>query len=184
MVNLVTIGGRKYHVDVGFGANGPVVPMELEKSRVQPHIAPATARLRWDNIPRNTDPDQRLWIYEVRFDDKSEFQIMYCFTELEFLPSDFAMANYYMSTSPRTFFTRTVVAEKKILTEDGEVIGNLIMGNANLKWRIRGEKSKEINFEDEADRLKALEEHFGIVFGRTERESIQGLPSELNKNAR
>jgi arylamine N-acetyltransferase len=180
MVNIITIGDRKYHVDVGFGANGPVVPMQLDEAgHVQPHIAPATSRLQWRNIPGNTDPDQRLWVYEVRFDEQSEFQTTYCFSELEFLPSDFAMINYYTSTSPRTFFTRVIVAEKKILGEDGAPIGNLIMGNADLKWRVRGRKEREIKFASEDDRIKALEEHFGIVLGRLERESIRGLPSEL-----
>ncbi|KAF2657929.1 arylamine N-acetyltransferase 1 [Lophiostoma macrostomum CBS 122681] len=181
MVNLVRIGDNKYHVDVGFGGNGPVVPMKLNKSgEVQQHIFPATARLQWKNIPGNTDPDQRLWVYEHKIDDNSDFQPIYCFTELEFLPSDYNVMNYFTSTSPRTFFTRVIVAEKKILGADGEtLLGSLIMGNGDLKWRIRGEKDKEIKFEGEEDRIKALREHFDIKLSLAERESIRGLPSEL-----
>jgi hypothetical protein len=74
-----------------------------------------------------------------------------------------------------------VVVEKKLLGEDGTPIGNLIMGNTDLKWRIHGKKEKEIAFESEEDRLKALEEHFGIDFEQAERASIRGLPSELKK---
>lgn len=179
MVNIVTIGENKYHVDVGFGANGPAVPMKLDKSGIiQPHIAPASARLRWRNIPGNTNPDQRLWVYEHRVGPDSDFQMTYCFTELEFLPCDYNIMNYYTSTSPKIFFTQVIVAEKKIV-QDGELVGNLIMGNNDLKWRVRGEKLREIKFESEEDRLRALEEHFGIVFGQVERESIRGLPSEI-----
>lgn len=181
MVNIVTIGDSKYHVDVGFGSNGPVVPMKLDRlGALGPHISPATSRLQWRNIPWNTDPDQRLWVYEHRVDDSSDFQIMYCFTELEFLPIDYSIMNYYTSTSPRTFFTKVIVAEKKILSEDGEtLVGNIILGNGDLKWRIHGKKEKEIKFDNEDDRLKALDEHFGIRFGQVERESIRGLSSEL-----
>jgi arylamine N-acetyltransferase len=181
MVNLVTIGDIKYHVDVGFGGNGPVVPMKLDKAgEVQEHIFPATARLQWRNIPGNTDPNQRLWVYEHKIDNNSDFQPIYCFTELEFLPSDYAIMNYFTSTSPRTFFTRVIVAEKKIVGEDGEtLVGSLIMGNSDLKWRVRGQKDREIKFECEEDRIKALADHFGIELSLVEKEGIRGLPSEL-----
>ncbi|KAJ4324506.1 hypothetical protein N0V94_001246 [Neodidymelliopsis sp. IMI 364377] len=180
MVNIVTIGEIKYHVDVGFGANGPMIPMPLERSgTVREHLKPAAARLQWRNIPGNTDPTQRLWVYEHRIDQESEFAIMYCFTELEFLPSDYAVMNYYTSTSKHIFFTTTIVAEKKIVDDGGELVGNLIMGNKDLKWRVHGKKEKQIEFESEKDRLDALEKYFGIHFGEVEKVGIQGLPSEI-----
>jgi arylamine N-acetyltransferase len=182
MVNIITIAERKYHVDVGFGGNGPIVPMVLDKSgSVQPHIAPASARLQWRNIPGNTDPNQRLWVYEHRIDGSSDFQIFYSFTELEFLPSDYNIMNYFTSTNAKTFFTRVIVGEKKIAGEDGELpVGTLILGNGDLKWRINGEKKKEIKFESEDDRVRAIEEHFGIKLSQVERDSIRGLPSALS----
>ncbi|KAJ4361455.1 hypothetical protein N0V95_001872 [Ascochyta clinopodiicola] len=180
MVNMVTIGETKYHVDVGFGGNGPIVPMPLDHSRaIQEHIKPAAARLQWRNIPGNTDPNQRLWVYEHRPDEDSEFALMYCFTELEFIPSDYAVMSYFTSTSKHTWFTRTIVVEKKILDDAGELAGSLIMGDRDLKWRIHGKKEKQIEFESEQGRLSALEEHFGIHFGEVERVGIQGLPSEI-----
>jgi arylamine N-acetyltransferase len=180
MIILVTIGSIKYHVDVGFGSDGPLVPMPLERSgTVQPHVKPGKARLQWSNIAGNTDPNQRLWVYQYQRNEYSEFEIKYCFTELEFLPNDYAVMNYFTSTSRHIFFTRTIVAEKKLWGDDGELAGNLILGNNSVKWRIHGEKEKEIQFESEADRLDALEKYFGIRFGEAEREGIRGLPSEL-----
>ncbi|KAJ8113118.1 hypothetical protein OPT61_g4681 [Boeremia exigua] len=180
MVNIVTIGETKYHVDVGFGGNGPIVPMPLDRSgTVREHIRPAAARLQWRNIPGNTDPTQRLWVYEHRPDEDSDFTMMYCFTELEFLPSDYALMNYFTSTSKHTFFTRTIVVERKIMDDAGELVGQLIMGDKDIKWRLQGRKEKEIAFESEKDRLNALEEHLGIHFDEVERVSIQGLPSEI-----
>jgi arylamine N-acetyltransferase len=180
MVNIVNVGDAKYHVDVGFGGNGPIVPMPLDRAGpVQKHIAPASARLQYRNIPGNTDPDQRLWIYEHRIDENSDFQTTYCFTELEFLPSDYALMNYFTSTSPRTFFTRVIVGVKQLVGDDGELRGSLIMGNNDLKWRIHGKNERQIQFESEADRINALEEHFAIKLSAAERDGIHGLPSQL-----
>ncbi|KAF2749420.1 N-hydroxyarylamine O-acetyltransferase [Sporormia fimetaria CBS 119925] len=179
MVNIVRIGPHKWHVDVGFGGNGPIAPMRLDKAGWEAsHVRPASARLQWRNIPGNTDPDQRLWVYEFRISEDGDFQPTYCFTELEFLQSDYSLMNYYTSTSQRTFFTRVVVAERKIMVQ-GAIVGSLIMGNGDLKWRVHGKKTQQIQFENEEDRLQALEKHFGIVFGQAERASIRGLPSEL-----
>ncbi|KAF1363246.1 arylamine N-acetyltransferase 1 [Lizonia empirigonia] len=180
MVNMVTVGETKYHVDVGFGGNGPIVPMPLDRSGViKEHIKPAAARLQWRNVPGNTDPNQRLWVYEHRPDEESDFVMMYCFTELEFLPSDYAVMNYFTSTSKHSWFTRTIVVEKKILDDAGELAGQLIMGDNDVKWRMHGEKERQIEFESEKDRLDALEEHFDINFGEVERVGVQGLPSEI-----
>jgi arylamine N-acetyltransferase len=180
MVNMITIGDTKYHVDVAFGADGPAVPMPLDRSgTVQPHIEPAVARLQWCNIPGNTDPNQRLWVYEHRRNDDAEWETKYCYTELEFLPSDYASMNYFTSTSHKTFFTRTIVVDKKLLDDNGEYKGSIIMNGNTLKWRIHGVKEKEIEFQTDAERLDALDKYFGIKFSEAERDGISGLASQL-----
>lgn len=180
MINIVTIGDDKYHVDVGFGGNGPIQPMKLDKSgTVEKHISPATCRLQWRNIDANTDPTQRLWVLELRINEENEFVTVYCFTELEFIPGDYEKINYYIGSSGMTFFTRVIIGEKKILGDDGEISGSLILGNNDLKWRIHGAKIKQVKFESEADRVRALEEHFGIKLNQAERDGIVGLLSEI-----
>jgi arylamine N-acetyltransferase len=180
MINIVTIGDSRYHVDVGFGGNGPIQPMKLDRSGiVEQHISPATCRLQWRNIDANTDPSQHLWVFEHRMDEEGAFQTIYCFTELEFLPSDYKVMNYYTSSSGTTFFTRVIIGEKKIMGDDGKIAGSLILGNNDLKWRIHGAKTKEVMFESEDDRVRALEEHFGIRLSQAERDGIIGLPSEI-----
>jgi arylamine N-acetyltransferase len=180
MVNLVTIGETKYHVDVGFGADGPTVPMPLERSgTIQKHIEPASARLQWRNVPGNTDPSQRLWVYEYRRNDESDWEIKYCYSELEFQPQDYAMMSYYTSTSRHIFFTRLLVVDRKIMGDDGELTGKLSLAGNSLKWNMQGEKTKELEFKSEAERLEALERYFGIKLGEAEREGIAGLPSEI-----
>ena len=156
MIVIVKIGRQKYHVDVGFGPNGPIVPMPLDREgTVQPNVPPSSSRLQWKNIPQNTDPDQRLWVYEHRIDENADFNMAYCFTELEFLPADYAVMNLNTSTSPNIFFTQMVFMEKKLLGDDGEIEGSIILGNS-VKWRIRGKKDKEIEFKSEEDRWEYL----------------------------
>lgn len=180
MVNLVTIAKVKYHVDVGFGADGPIIPMPLDHSgTIQKHIHPGSARLQWRNTSGNTDPDQRLWVYEYRRNDDSEWTTMYAYTELEFQLQDYAVMNYFTSTSPRTFFTRTVVAERKTMDEMGELSGRISLNGNSLKWRVHGELVREVTLNSEDERLQALEQHYGIRLGSAERDGIRGLASEI-----
>ncbi|KAF1833720.1 arylamine N-acetyltransferase 1 [Decorospora gaudefroyi] len=180
MVNLVTLGDTKYHVDVGFGADGPIAPMPLHRSgSYEHHVEPATVRLQWRNIPGNTDPNQRLWVYEYKQNNDSAWEIKYCYSELEFQPQDYEVMNYFTSTSQRTFFTRMVVADRKILGDDGELVGKMSLAGNGIKWNIRGLKTKEIEFKSEGERLEALEKYFGIRFGAVERAGIAGMASEI-----
>ena len=54
-----------------------------------------------------------------------------------------------------------------------------VYGVLALKWNVKGEKTKEIEFKSEEERIDALEEYFGMKFGDAEREGIAGLPSEI-----
>jgi arylamine N-acetyltransferase len=180
MVNIVKIGDVKYEVDVGFGGNGPVVPMPLDRAGpVQQHIAPGAARLQWQNIAANTDPDQRLWVYYHQIDESSDFQPTYCFTELEFLPSDYQIMNYFTSTSMRIFFTSTILMDKKLMGADDELVGTLTIKQDTFRKRVHGKKVLEIKFESEAERVKVIEEHFGIELSEVEKDGIRGLPSQI-----
>lgn len=180
MLNFITIGDTKYHVDVGFGAEVPLVPMPLDHSgTIQPHISPATVRLQWRNIPGNTDPSQRLWVYEYRRNDEAEWEMKYCYSEVEFLPCDYSVMNYFTSTSRKLFFTRLAVIDKKLLDDEGWYKGSIILNGNTLKWRIHGVKEEEVVFETEAERLAALKKYFGIQFGEAERDGILGLGSQL-----
>ncbi len=58
-------------------------------------------------------------------------------TELEFLPEDFTIINYYMSQSRESWFTFYVVCVRMLLDEKGEaIVGDLTLFNDTLKRRV------------------------------------------------
>ena len=119
MVNLVTIGGKLYMVDLGFGSNGPTQPLPLEDGYVMASIEPSSMRLIRDFIPDQTDrgEDQKLWIYQYRTSHSTGWRATYAFTDTEFLPQDYEIANLFTSTSRKTFFTYRIVVVKYILDD-------------------------------------------------------------------
>jgi len=180
MVNFVTIDGKKYLVDVGFGSTGLTHPKLLEHEVVSTNIAPSSVRLSRRNIADNSDGGQQLWCYDHRDDDKSEWNEVYCFTETEFLPGDFAILNYFTSTCRQSWFTYKLLCVKLIMDKNEELIGQLILMH-EVKTKTRGETQILAQVETEDQRLAALEKYFGIYFTKEERDGIKGMASELVK---
>lgn len=182
MVNIVALpSGHKYMLDVGFGANGPIQPLLLDPSAAASttkHIAPAEARLVHGNIPHSTDPGQKLWQYQHRVDPHAEWQSMYCFTELEFLPQDYEVMSFWASQSRNSWFTYRVVAVKMILEED-EVVGTMVLGGSDVKRRERGNTEHLRTCRTEKERVQALEEVFDLRLTDEERRGIRGMVTEL-----
>lgn len=169
-------------LDVGFGANGPIAPLPLTPNTISPHINPASMRLVNENIAENADPGQRLWIYQHRQSDRDGdgWMPQYCFTELEFLPVDYEMMNFYTSQSRQSWFTQVVVVVRFLIDQDKSgLIGTDIMMGGEVKRRVKGETEVLRNNVTEAERIKALEEIFGIRLGEAERRGIRRLVTEL-----
>ena len=180
MVNIVKLSdGVKYMVDVGFGSDGPTRPLPLEAGIIWKGISQQEMRLLYENIPPNSDPGQRLWIYQYRYSSTEEWVSAYCFTELEFLPGDYDVMNFWTSHSPKSWFLRKIVVVKMIM-EEGELIGKLILSNGELKRRIGREKEILKVCKTEDDRFEVLQHWFGIELGEVERQGIAGLITELH----
>src|SRR5689334_18178722 len=96
MVNLITIGNKKYVVDVGNGPKNMIVPLPLvADGAVVSGIHPEEIHLIRTGIPDNEDPEELMWVYQWRKNEESEWQDQFCFTELEFRPEDFMIMNIY-----------------------------------------------------------------------------------------
>ncbi|KAI9885362.1 MAG: hypothetical protein M1823_002833 [Watsoniomyces obsoletus] len=178
MVNLVTINGAKYMVDVGFGADCPTQPMRLKEGECCTGLGTQSWRLRWTTIPETTDPSQQLWVLEGRRKEEQPWTPYYCFAELEFLPADFSNMNYVTSTRRTSLFTWMVMCTRTIVEGD-EAVGVRTLANGDVKERRNGEVRTIMTCENEAQRVEALKEWFGISLTEEEQRGIEGLGTEL-----
>ncbi|KAI9700019.1 MAG: N-terminal acetyltransferase [Candelina mexicana] len=178
MVNIVTIEGQRYMVDVGFGSNGPTHPLPLVHDEVTYGIGPQEVRLLHTRIEQHTDPTQKTWVFEHHNDKQSPWMAAYSFTELEFLPPDYTIMNFYTSTSRTSFFTYTVICTKMVMERD-DIVGTLTLFVADVKRRIRGKTDHLESCETEEQRIGALEKYFGIALSEEEKDGIRGMVTEL-----
>ncbi|KAI9877940.1 MAG: N-terminal acetyltransferase [Pleopsidium flavum] len=182
MVNVITIDGKRYMVDVGFGSNGPTHPLPLVDAEVSVGIAPQRLRLLWTSIAQNTDPSQKLWVFQHQNDPQSPWQDAYCFTELEFLPVDYEVMNFKTSHSRTSWFTYMIVCVKLILEvidEDQEVVGTVMLVGNEVKRRIQGKTELLITCKTEEERVQALEKWFDIHLTDKEKTGIMGMVTQL-----
>ncbi|RMX93649.1 hypothetical protein D0868_12736 [Hortaea werneckii] len=197
MVNLVTIAGVKYLLDGGFGPQEATQPLPLKVGNVQSQIPPSQSRLVYEPIPQMRDQSQRVWIYQHRYDEGAEWKTTYCFTELEFLPSDIESMNFAPWLSKQTFFTHKLVCVRFTTSGEsdrgregtqrigglgsgkGEIDGSLTLNQDVLRWRRRGEKVLDWKFKNEDERVGALAKYFGITLKPEDREAINGTASVI-----
>jgi arylamine N-acetyltransferase len=181
-VHIVTVGDNRYMVDVGFGPNYcPIQPLRLIHDTAGcENIAPSFVRLVWKSIEGSANPYQKLWHYQHRINSDRDFEDMYCFTETEFLHRDFEVMNYFTSSNPRSFFPRRIICGKMISGgERGEDIVGVLILQEDLKRRIGAEPKEVEALKSERERVKALQDHFGITLNSIEQDAIKGTVAEI-----
>lgn len=103
---------------------------------------------------------------------------MYCFSELEFLPKDYKIMSSWTSQSRKSWFTYRVVAVKRILKGEEEV-GSLILGGGDVTRRVKGKTEHLRTCKTEEERVRALEDVFGLRLTDEEKRGIGGMVTEL-----
>lgn len=194
------IDGTTYLVDVGFGGehhpthqsttltsyegNGPTKPLPLVDGLIfdgfiaKWGVTDAELRLRYQ---RPSNPVlQGLWILEHRISPSHEWTQSYCFGMTEFVPADFEVMNYTTFTRKTSWFTYKIVCQKMILDENqGGIVGVLVLRGSTLKRRVFQETQVLSELTNENERIKALEEQFGITLSISERTAIKNTVTEL-----
>lgn len=183
MVNIVTIDGVKYLVDVGFGYNGPTTPLALVSGQETPGIGTMAFRILYTSLPQHTDKSQRVWVYSYRDTEKdtnAPWTDAYAFTEVEFFPADFAVMNFSTMTPRSSFFVQTVFCVKMTLDEDtGEANGWLLLGDKEVKRKTKDGMEVMETLKSEGERIAALSRWFDIELRDSEKAGIRGLSTEL-----
>ena len=184
MVTIVTIGGKKYLVDVGVGSHGPTFPVPLEDGFSTMNVKPShEIRLKKDHIPDNTHksaPEQLMWVYSLRFSADSDWLPGYCFSEIEFLPQDFETMNFFVSKSPKSWFTYYVVCLKFLIDEESEeIVGDITLFGREVNERRLGKGKMLATVTSEQERVDALEKYLGVRLTGPEKGGIQGMVSMI-----
>jgi len=192
MVNIVTIAGVKYLVDVGFGSFGPVEPIELRYRVTEDTPQRRVVHMANEHIPDNThrdNPQQLLWIYKTKPTKNLGARWIpgYCFSEVEFLPSDFEMMSFYLCYSPTSWFRWHVVASVFLWeveynvygTEHDDIEGTMTIMGDEVKERRRGVSKVVKKLDNENERVQALRDYLGIELTDVQKRSILGTVSQL-----
>lgn len=158
---LVTINGRGWIADVGFGANGLRAPIPYETGVVN-----RQDRLEFqllDSPPFGT-------MLQIR--ESERWQNLYSF-DLEYVcQGDIDSGNHYTSTSPVSYFTWARVATLPNKT------GRVSLNEFTLTISANGD-SEELQLEHNATYLEKLREYFGIVIDAPY-ETIRPLNQKAN----
>ncbi|CAI7631974.1 unnamed protein product [Penicillium glandicola] len=180
MVLIVTVGGEKYMIDVGFGSSCATAPLLLQEGATATAIAPSEMRIVRESIAEFTDPSQKIWIYQTRYNPESDWMPQICFSDVEFLPQDFELMNFFVSQSRTSWFTQNFVCMRMILDQTGtEIIGQCIISGKEVKKRVRGQTEILQVLDTEEDRVKALANYFNMHLCESEIQGIRGMTSEI-----
>lgn len=182
MVNVITIKGKRYVVDVGFGTGQSTHPLELVDRSPSTNIKPnQLVRLRWDAITEAENKDSKMWIFERQDKEDGPWIPTYCFLDnVEYLPQDYMVMSHFTSTHRMSFFTYKVVVAKFLLDDTGsEIIGTIVLFGNSAHKRVHGVKEDLGTFEKEEDRIQALQKHFGIELGKPQKAGIAGMVSAI-----
>jgi len=143
-ITLLQSGSKRYVVDVGFGARGPKVPVEVSST---PTIGPWGERYR---VIENQRGDSLL---QVLSGDK--YFTLYSFDHGVYNEADFEMSHFYSYSHPSAGFVNNLVVAKN--TEK-----RVLSLRNNRLWMIESDSTEE-HFVESANQLRSiLNEHFGI----------------------
>lgn len=164
-------------------ARGPIVPLPLISDNSSFSISPREARLLHSYIPEHTTSHTLniMWRLEVRNHEGCQWIPTYAFSEIEFLPVDFEMMNWYTSTSPRSWFTHKILVGRMIMdAQREEIVGDVTLFERTLRKRIHGELRLEVECRSEKERVDLLQKHFGITLRDVERKGILEKESQIS----
>jgi len=145
MLLLVSIDGDGWLADVGFGADGLMLPVPLESGRSSHQFAWWVRAIERD----------RAWVMQSARD--GVWEDLYAFTLEPQLAIDYEVANHYTATHPKSRFTQLLVVQRvtpqvKIRLRNRELVhdtGKFVM-------------SRPLAGDDEI--LQVLDETFGLRF--------------------
>lgn len=148
-ITLLHAGSRRYVVDVGFGANGPKVPVEISDT---PTVGPWGERYR---IINNSRGDWLLQVFK-----NTEYFTLYSFDDGYYNDADFEMSHFYSHAHPSAGFVNNLVVAKSLKDR-------VISLKNNKLWIINRESVSETHVASSGQLASILNSHFGIFEAHT-----------------
>ncbi|NJC25623.1 arylamine N-acetyltransferase family protein [Neolewinella antarctica] len=142
---LVELDGRTYLTDVGFGGLVTRVPLDINVS------VPVSDK---DGLVRIAPVAGQQFMVQRK--TKKGWASQYSFENVEVSEEDIEIANYYMSTNPRSHFCRHLFVGK--LTQDGRI--GLFNNKLSFRKGIKKITTKRIDFGE--DWLAAVRNEFSL----------------------
>jgi len=141
---LVTIADKRWLVDLGFGAESPLIPIPLVYNK------PVSFE---DQTYQLTE--SKLFGYMLQSKQEDEWKNLHSFDLSPVLDVDIKFGNHFTSTSPDSFFINARIAALPIKN------GRLTLFNDRLKKKVNGNEEVLI-LKDDPSYLSILEQEFGI----------------------
>lgn len=178
-MNIVTLkSGVQYMVDVGYGGDGPTIPLPLTADMVTPNIGTQELRLLYGNVPGLSDRRKDIWTYQFRNSVDQPWKPAYAFFEIEFFRQDFEVMNFYTSRSASCFLTSRLLVIR-FLRKERKVYGKIILDQEKVKENQGGKTVLIKTCQTENERIRALRDHFDINLTETEKRAIFGKDSAI-----
>ena len=143
-VELITIEGRQWIADVGFGADTPRGPIPLELNHPTNHDGQTVRLIKDDNFG-----------FILQSSKEGEWIDIYSFDLGYVCPADIDYGNHFTSTHPSSLFVFARVAMLPVKN------GAITLFDNTLKKRV-GETEIAQELEEGHPYLDALKNHFGI----------------------
>ncbi len=143
-LELITIDGRNWLADVGFGGNSPRMPIPMELDN------PVT---KDGQTTRLTDGGDFGTMFQIL--ENHEWKNLYSFDLGHVFPADIAYGNHYTSTHPDTFFTFSRVAGRPLPG------GEITLLDQTLKITVNGKEEVQ-TLPDSPAYLDAIKMNLGI----------------------
>ncbi|PHH83075.1 hypothetical protein CDD82_3610 [Ophiocordyceps australis] len=188
MHNIAVIDGKRYYVDVGMGALGPFEPVLLSPSGGQQgreYVQIWPRRIRIDYRPIQSpsyNSGLPVWILMSSENDAPEtpWTEVMAFSDVELMPGDLEMMNYFVSTHPCSYFAQTVLAMRGIMGQSGEVEGIMVLHKDMVRRSMQSTQPETLaKLGTEEQRVRALEKYFDIRLSPVQQRSIRGFAAEL-----
>jgi len=146
-VTLLNYKGKKYLIDVGFGAMTPSEPLDISKENK------ITNNYK---ISQNKNND-----FVLKIKKKKSFITLYTFNVVQYSEADCIMGNYYSESHPNAVFVNNLVISRKL--ED-----KTLSFRNNSYHHISKTYTNILHITDSLQLLKLLKNDFGITITKKE----------------